>query len=265
MSLEHPAEGVGLIRFSDPARQNQLCWAAVEKLADLLDQCVADAVRVVVIASDLPGHWLEHAWLRDLDTALEGNAPSGDGAAWFRAVNALSRPPLITIAAIGGNTCGGGCELGWACDLRVAEVQAQFAQPEIRLGITPGLGGISRLNSLVGRSLATEMVLTGEWVSAERVHRSGAINRLVETGTAVQASLDWASQLAQMPASTLRYCKQTLADCQELPLQEALQQEQQTFQLSTGDARERIRSQQAFYDAGGTTASSFKTGDSDTD
>jgi enoyl-CoA hydratase/carnithine racemase len=259
-SLETHGNGVALLSFADPGRQNQLCWAAVERLADLLDDCVKNDVRVVVIASALPGHWLEHAWLSDLDAGLDGQPTTGDGIGWFRAINALCKPPLITIAAITGNTCGGGCELGWACDLRVAEPQAQFAQPEIRLGITPGLGGVSRLNSLLGRTLAAEMVLAGEWVDAQRIHDAGGINRLVDSGRAVTEALAWANELAAMPATALAYCKQVLAECQELPLGDALLREQEVFQLSTVNARQLMREQQAYYDAGGTTRDAFKRG-----
>ncbi|MEP5765704.1 MAG: enoyl-CoA hydratase/isomerase family protein [Halieaceae bacterium] len=259
LSLSEAADGVGLIRFADRGRQNQLCWAAVGSLADALDQCVQRDLRVVVISSAAPGHWLEHAWLRDLQAALEGEATTGDGLGWFRAINGLSRPPLVSIAAINGNTCGGGCELGWACDLRVAERQALFAQPEIHIGITPGVGGISRLNTLVGRGLASEMAFSGHWVTAERLYHAGAINRLVEEGGAEREALAWAQQLAAQPVEALRLCKQTMADCQELPLQEALQREQQTFQQSAQPALDMIRAQQARYDAGATTAELFKT------
>jgi enoyl-CoA hydratase/carnithine racemase len=257
MSLETPSAGVGLVRFADSGRQNQLCWAAVVQLADFLDECVERNIRVVVLASDIPGHWFEHAWLQDLVDGIEGRPTTGDGAGWFRSANALSRPPLISIAAINGNTCGGGCELGWSCDLRVAEKQALFAQPEVRLGITPGLGGVSRLDSLVGRTLASEMVLSGEWVTAGRIYEAGAINRLVETGTAVEEALKWAEQLAAQPQAALRYCKQSLSETQELALQEGLLQEQKTFQLSTLDTPQLMREQQDWYEGGGTTLESF--------
>jgi enoyl-CoA hydratase/carnithine racemase len=258
MTLESPSQGVGLIRFADAGRRNQLCWAAVVQLADLLDQCIETGIRVVVLASDVPGHWFEHAWLQDLADGIEGKTTTGEGIGWFRSANALSKPPLVTIAAISGNTCGGGCELGWCCDLRVAEEQALFAQPEIRLGITPGLGGVSRLDSLVGRSLASEMVLSGEWVSARRIYATGAINRLVETGAALEESLAWARQLAALPELALRHCKQILSDVQELHLQEALLKEQQVFQASAVDTPHLLREQQAWYEGGGTTLESFK-------
>lgn len=257
MRLETPSEGVGLIQFADPGRQNQLCWSAVTQLADLLDECVRSDIRVVVLASDLAGHWLEHAWLQDLADGIEGKPTTGDGVGWFRSSNGLSRGSLVSIAAISGNTCGGGCELGWSCDLRVAEKQALFAQPEIRLGITPGLGGVSRLDSLVGRTLASEMVLSGEWVTAQRIYQAGGINRVVDSGTALAESLAWAEQLAALPPAALQHCKQILSDVQELPLQEALQKEQQAFQLSTVDTPHLMREQQAWYEGGGTTLESF--------
>jgi enoyl-CoA hydratase/carnithine racemase len=257
MTLETPSEGVGLIRFSDAGRQNQMCWAAVEQLAGFLEQCVERELRVVVLASDLPGHWFEHAWLQDLADGIEGKPTTGEGISWMHSAKALSRGAVVTIAAISGNTCGGGCELGWSCDLRVAEKQAMFAQPEVRLGITPGLGGVSRLDSLVGRTLASEMVLGGEWVTAQRIYEAGAINRLVESGAAVAEALRWAEQLAALPPAALRHCKQILSDIQELPLQEALQKEQQAFQLSTVDTPQLMREQQTWYEGGGTTLESF--------
>ena len=257
--LEHPAEGVALLRFADAGRANQLCWAAVDEMADLLAQCIESGVRVVVMASDLEGHWLEHAWLTDLDHGLGGEPTTSSGSGWFRVMRELSQAPLVSIAAINGDTCGGGCEIGWACDLRIAETQARFAQPEIRLGIPPGVGGVSRLSSLVGRSLASEMVLGGRWTSAPRLYAAGALNRLVEPGSALPVAIAWATELAQLPAAALAACKQSLAAVPELPLSEALANEQSVFQLTASDTRSRaqIQAQQRFYDAGGTTAECF--------
>lgn len=259
LTLEFPAEGVGLLRFADPGRGNQLCWAAVDELGDRLVQCREDGVRVVVIASALEGHWLEHAWLRDLDNGLSGQPTTSSGSGWFRVMRELSQAPLVSIAAIAGDTCGGGCEIGWACDLRVAEVQARFAQPEIRLGIPPGVGGVSRLSALVGRTLASEMVLGGQWTDAQRVFDAGALNRLVASGQALAAAVTWATELAAQPAAALAACKQILAAAPELPLAEALANEQSIFQVTASDAdsRAQIQRQQEYYDAGGTTSESF--------
>ena len=259
LTTDLPAEGVALIRFRDVQRQNQLCWATIEALANILDGLPAQGVRVVVLTSDNPGHWFEHAWLSDINATIAGEETTGDGAAWFRLMNLLSKGPLVSIAAINGNTCGGGCEVGWACDLRVAEKQARFAQPEIRLGITPGVGGASRLSKLVGRTLASEMVLEGSWTSAERIYQVGGLNHVVEEGAARQYALDWASRIAAMPATALVACKQVLAETEELPLQESLMMEQAKFQgtAATDEGRQLMRDQQAYYDQGGSTEKSF--------
>jgi enoyl-CoA hydratase/carnithine racemase len=251
---------VALIRFADPGRRNQLCWAAVNELADQLEECAAQGARVVVLASDLEGHWFEHAWLQDLEAGLAGTETTGDGLGWFRTVNVLSKSSLVSIAAISGDTCGGGCELGWACDLRVAEKQARFAQPEVRLGIPPGIGGASRLCSLVGRSLASEMVLGGAWTDAGRLYQAGAVNRLVNTGEALAETLAWAGELAAQPPAALSACKQVLSDAQDLSLSDALRNEQAMLQATASQesARALMRRQQRFYDQGGTTSESFK-------
>ncbi len=259
VELDRVGNGVGLLRFRDEGRQNQLCWAAVEALLEAVNSCSDQDIRVLVLSSDNPGHWFEHAWLADIEATMAGEPAIGDGAAWFGLMNALGKGPTVTIAAVNGDTCGGGCEVGWACDLRVAERQARFAQPEVRLGITPGVGGASRLSKLVGRSLAGEMVFGGQWTSAERIYQVGGINRLVETDEAREHAIEWARQLAMLPAEALRACKQVLAQTEELPLQEALMAEQSQFQATamTDEARALMSAQQRYYDEGGTTDQSF--------
>ena len=121
-----------MITFSDPARANQLCWAAIDAMGEQLIACREAGAKVVIMASALPGHWLEHAWLKDLSAGVEGLEQTGTGAGWFSALDELTHDSVISIAAISGDCSGGGAELGWACDFRIAEPQARFCQPEIK-------------------------------------------------------------------------------------------------------------------------------------
>ena len=114
-----------------------------------------------MLASGVPGHWYEHAYLEDIRNLVAGHAATGDPAGWFRSLNEVSRQNVVTIAAISGDTSGGGCELGWGCDLRVAERGTRFSQPEVIIGCGTGIGGTSRLTRLIGRTVTAEMVLTG--------------------------------------------------------------------------------------------------------
>lgn len=262
VSLERPIEGVALLRFADPGRQNQLCWKAIDTMAGLLEECIEQGVGVVVLASDLPGQWLHHAWLSDFAASLEGRQATSEGSGWSKCIELLSHAPLVSIAAINGDAMGGGCELAWACDFRIAERQARFCQLEINLGITPGMGGLTRLNALVGRTLASEMVLKGEWVNAERIYQAGGINRLVGEGEALTTALTWAEDLAQKPSQALQLSKQLLADAQELPMAESIKNEQGSIQYTAANALQLIKQQQAHYDEGGTAAALYQAADS---
>lgn len=243
---------IAVVTFSDPARANQLCWAAVDALAEQLSRCRESGARVVILASGLAGHWLEHAWLRDLANGVDGLEQTGTGAGWFKALEELSHEDVISIAAISGSSSGGGAELGWACDLRIAETQASFSQPEINMGLTTGIGGSSRLARLAGRTTATEMVLTGRSMSAQRLYELGAINRLVPTGQALQVALELAQELAEKSPAASAGLKRILAKNDDTPLLEALRHEQEVFQsvVVTEGARAGMRNAQAAYDSG---------------
>jgi len=244
---------IAVITFSDARRQNQLCWAAVDELGATLQSCRENGAKVVVVASGLAQHWLEHAWLKDLLNGLEGREQTGSGEGWFLAQQELAHREMISIAAISGNCSGGGAEIGWACDLRIVEEQAQFCQPEINMGLTTGIGGTSRLSRLVGRTTATEMVLTGQPQTAARLYELGAITRVVPAGQALACSLDIATDIAAKSAEALAGFKQILTG-NDKELEEELRAEQVIFQtvaLSDG-AKDAIRRVQVVYEEGST-------------
>jgi enoyl-CoA hydratase/carnithine racemase len=251
VQLETPADGVALVTVAGPA-PNGCSFAVVEAIAAQLAQAREAGARVSVLASGTAGHWLGHASLRDLGAMFRGEATSGEGAAWFHCVRELSRTSVVTIAAVSGDCAGGGAELGWACDLRVAEENAHFAQPEVMIGVPTGLGGTARLARLIGRSAAAEMVLDGAALSARRLYELGAVNRVVENGRSLEASLAWAARLASRPPAALAAIKTILTESDDLPLTEALANEQRHFQevARTPGALERMAAMQARYDAG---------------
>ncbi|MXZ87912.1 MAG: enoyl-CoA hydratase/isomerase family protein, partial [Dehalococcoidia bacterium] len=125
-------------------------------------------------------------------------------------------------------------ELGWACDLRIAEEQARFGQPEVQIALTTGIGGTSRLARIIGRTATAEMVLDGTPMTAQRIYELGGVNRVVPDGTSVEVALDWASRLADRPAKALATLKQILIDNDDLGLSEALTNEQRLFQTVVG-------------------------------
>ncbi|MGE5597131.1 MAG: enoyl-CoA hydratase/isomerase family protein [Hyphomicrobiales bacterium] len=254
VTLDRPREGVALVTMANPAISNNGSWEAIGELANALREAREGGARVTVLASGVPGHWFEHAWLADLANAMAGEPTTGDGAAWYRCLQELTKTAVVSIAAISGDCSGGGAELGWACDLRIAEEQAWFGQPEVQIGVTTGIGGTSRLARIIGRTAAAEMVLDGSPMTAQRIYELGGLNRVVPTGQAVTVALEWAARLAERPPNALAGLKQILIDNDELPLEQALRNEQRVFQevASKPEAIARMREIQARHYAGET-------------
>ena len=256
IDLQWPQEGVALLTFSDPKRQNQLCWAAADELGETLARCREEGARVVVLASALEGHWLGHAWLQDLLDGVDGKPQTGTGAGFFTAPQELAHSAMISIAAVTGDTAGGGAEIGWSCDIRIAEEQARFSQPEINVGLTTGIGGASRLARLIGRGPATEMVVTGRPQTARRLFELGAVAQVVPRGQGLAAALALAGAIAKKSPEALAGFKRMFAANDAAQLQEELRHEQEVFQsvVATDSALREMRRVQAAYDAGATTA-----------
>ncbi len=263
VTVEWPHEGVAVITMTNPAISNFGSWIAIEQLADALVAARKHGARAIVIASGVPGHWLQHAWLRDLGNTMAGLPTTGDGASWFRAMDELSRTSVVSIAAISGDTSGGGCELGWACDLRIAEEQVLFSQPEVGIGVGTGLGGTSRLRHLIGRTAAAEVVLLGQQVSAQRIYELGGLNRVVPTGTSLALAIEWAISIASSSASAVTGMKRMLTDGDDLlRIAEAVMNDQVVFQSFSGrpDAIEQMAATQARFDAGESTRDVYGSG-----
>jgi enoyl-CoA hydratase/carnithine racemase len=253
VSLEWPEPGVALVTVGDGGAANHtVTCATVSRLADHLEQALAEGARVIVLASSVEGHWLEHAYLEDIRQLVLGNAATGDPAGWFRSLQALSRGKAVTIAAINGSTSGGGCELGWACDLRVAEDQARFSQPEVIIGVGTGIGGTSRLMRLIGRTVTAEVVLTGLPLTAKRIYELGGINRLVGKGHAVQEALALARHIASLPPQAVAGMRQMLYEDEDLNQTEGLENDQKISQtlFADGDSMGSMERIQKRFDTG---------------
>jgi enoyl-CoA hydratase len=154
----------------------------------------------------------------------------------------LERSRLPVLAAINGIAFGGGCELSLACDIRIASANARFGQPEIKLGIIPGWGGTQRLPRLIGRARATELLLTGEPIDAERALQIGLVAEVVAPEDLAAVTRRWAELLASRAPLALAATKRALHDGSHLPTADALQVEQREFAglFSTEDAAEGI-------------------------
>jgi len=137
------------------------------------------------------------------------------------------RTPVV--AAVAGYALGGGCELAMLCDVILAADTAKFGQPEINLGVIPGIGGTQRLTRAVGKAKAAELVLTGRTMDAEEAERSGLVSRVVPADQLLAEAASTAETIASKSLPVVYAAKDTVRAAQETTLSEGLRYEKQVF------------------------------------
>jgi len=148
------------------------------------------------------------------------------------------RKPII--AAVSGFALGGGCELAMMCDFILAGDNAKFGQPEINLGVLPGMGGTQRLTRAVGKAKAMELCLTGRLMGAEEAERSGLVARVVQQDELLQEALKVAATIAAKSVPVSMMVKESVNRAFEVTLSEGVRFERRVFHaaFSTADQKE---------------------------
>jgi enoyl-CoA hydratase len=151
---------------------------------------------------------------------------------------AATRTP--TIAAVAGYALGGGCELAMMCDLLIAADTAKFGQPEIKLGVLPGMGGSQRLTRAVGKAKAMDLILTGRTIDAEEADRSGLVSRVVPADELMREAMAVATTISKMSLSASLMAKEAVNRAFETTLSEGLLYERRLFHsaFATADQTE---------------------------
>ncbi len=160
-----------------------------------------------------------------------------DYAASYEAI-ARTRKPIV--AAVAGYALGGGCELAMMCDIVIAADTAKFGQPEITLGIIPGIGGTQRLVHAVGKAKAMDLILTGRMMEAEEAESSGLVARVVPVDDLVDTALEAAEKMSELSHAAVMMAKEAVNRAFEVPLSEGLRCERRAFQslFATEDQKE---------------------------
>jgi enoyl-CoA hydratase len=162
------------------------------------------------------------------------------GTNHFSGWEAFGRTRKPVIAAVAGYALGGGCELAMMCDFILAADTAKFGQPEIKLGVTPGMGGSQRLVHAVGKAKAMEMVLTGRMMDAEEAERAGLVARIVPAADLVEEAVKTAATIASMAPLAVLANKEMVNAAFEMPLAQGVQFERRLFNglFGTEDQKE---------------------------
>ncbi|HEX5149262.1 MAG TPA: enoyl-CoA hydratase-related protein, partial [Candidatus Limnocylindrales bacterium] len=226
----HP--GVAMLTLDRPEARNALDFALLAELADALERFDGDGVtRAVVLTGAGDRAFAAGADITELaEQTPERLRAEGRFDTWDR----IAAVGLPVIAAVRGFALGGGCELAMSCDMIVAGDDAQFGQPEIRIGVMPGAGGTQRLTRAVGSALAMELILTGRSIGAGEAEAMGLVTKVVPADETLDAALGLANRIAAQAPLAVRAAKEAIRRADELPLSAGLAFERRAFFLLFG-------------------------------
>src|SRR5437879_12196004 len=181
-------DGVAVLTSNRPDKRNARNGQVMAELADVAERLATDDdIRGAILTGAGPKAFVAGADIGDLaqQGPFDGKARALRGQAVLRRLETCGKP---VIAAVNGFALGGGCELAMACHLRIEREDAQFGQPEVKLGIAPGYGGTQRLPRLVGKGNALRLILTGDMIDAQEAYRIGLVNQVVPAGDLLAAA-----------------------------------------------------------------------------
>ena len=228
---------VGLIRLNRPQALNALNRALMTDLTHALNAFEADANIGCIVITGSDKAFAAGADIKEMAEKSFAEAYLGDFAAnWDRA--ATVRKPVI--AAVAGFALGGGCELAMQCDILIAADNAKFGQPEIKLGVIPGIGGTQRFTRAVGKAKAMDIMLTGRMMDVNEAERAGLVARIVPLANLLDEAIKTAETIASMSLPSVLAAKEAVNVAFETSLAEGVRFERRVFHsmFATADQKE---------------------------
>jgi enoyl-CoA hydratase len=230
-------DGVVTVRLHRPHVLNALSGDLLAELLDVLRPLDADPEVGCFVVTGSEKVFAAGADIKEMSakTAVEMAAED-----YFAAWEDFADLRTPKIAAVNGPALGGGCELAMMCDLVVAGESAVFGQPEIKLGVIPGIGGTQRLTRLVGRAKAMDLILTGRTMDAQEAGSCGLVSRVVPDERVLPEALEAAATIASYGRTAVRAARECVDRALESGLRDGIRFERRVFHalFATQDQKE---------------------------
>ncbi len=226
--LVEPTDGYQVIRLNRPEALNALNSAMMTELGQALDAAEADAAVRCVILTGSEKAFAAGADIKEMSAKSYAEAFLQDFITRTHERAASFRKPLI--GAVAGYALGGGCELAMMCDILIAADTAKFGQPEITLGVAPGIGGSQRLTRAVGKAKAMDLILTGRMIDAAEAERCGLVSRVVPAADLMTEAKAVAAKIASLSPIAAMMCKDMVEAAFETTLSQGVRYERRLFQ-----------------------------------
>jgi enoyl-CoA hydratase len=228
---------VGLIRLNRPQALNALNPAIRSELLAAAEAFDADPAIGCIVITGSDKAFAAGADIKEMADQSYMDVFLSDYAAAYERLTRVRKP---IVAAVAGFALGGGCEVAMMCDVIIAADTAKFGQPEIKLGVIPGMGGTQRLTRAVGKAKAMDLVLTGRMMDAAEAERSGLVSRVVPAASLMEEAMRVAETIASMSLPSVLSAKEAINRSFEAPLDEGLRFERRVFHalFATEDQKE---------------------------
>ena len=235
--LDWPAKGVGRITLNRPEALNALNRTLMLEVVDAATGLDRDPEVGAIVITGSARAFAAGADIKEMQPLTYPEVYVDD---LFRDWDRLAdlRTPLI--AAVAGHALGGGCELAMLCDILLAADNAKFGQPEIRLGVIPGIGGSQRLTRAVGKAKAMDLVLTGRVMDAAEAERAGLVSRIVPAAELMAEALSVAGAIAAYSAPIVTMAKEAVNRAFETTLAEGVRFERRLFHATFATADQKV-------------------------
>lgn len=235
--ISEKRDRVALITLNRPEALNALNNDTMLEVTQAVQEFDADAEVGAIVITGSEKAFAAGADIKEMSSKSATEMYTAD---WFAGWDVLTRARTPIIAAVNGYALGGGCELAMMCDFIIAGDKAKFGQPEVNLGVTPGMGGSQRLTRAIGKAKAMEMCLTGRMMAAEEAERSGLVARVVPAGELLDSALETAKLIASKSFVATSQIKEQVNAVDELSLSQGIQFERRTFHalFSSHDQKE---------------------------
>jgi enoyl-CoA hydratase len=228
---------VGLVTLNRPEALNALNKATMDELVAAVTAMDTDPEVGAVVLTGSAKAFAAGADIKEMQSKGYMDMYAAD---WFRGWEDFTRLRIPVVAAISGFALGGGCELAMMCDFIIAGDNAKFGQPEINLGVLPGMGGSQRLTRAVGKAKAMDMILTGRFIDAAEAERSGLVSRVVPAADVVEEALKAAEVIASKSKPVAMVAKEAVNAAFETGLAQGVLFERRVFHslFATEDQKE---------------------------
>jgi enoyl-CoA hydratase len=228
---------VGLVTLNRPEALNALNKATMDEVVAAVSEMDADPGLGAVVLTGSAKAFAAGADIKEMQSKDYMDMYAAD---WFRRWEDFARLRIPVIAAVSGFALGGGCELAMTCDFIIAGDNAKFGQPEVNLGVIPGMGGSQRLTRAVGKSKAMDMILTGRFMDAQEAERAGLVSRVVPAPDVVDEALQAAAVIASKSKPAAMIAKEAVNVAFETGLAQGVLLERRVFHslFATEDQKE---------------------------